>query len=92
MIKEIKSVQSFLENKELDEQRTVDEEAFKYYQRSPELAKKFLTEYCMDNAHEVLAEWKELAYRLIVKFNPASVEFPLPSEEWREALKERNRD
>ena len=87
MIKEIKKVQHALESGELNRQEAIDEEAFTLYQESPDLAKEFLTDYCIDNANKVLDTWRELASFLIARYGPGSKFAPnVAPEWWREAL------
>jgi len=87
-IKEIKKVQHALESAELNRQAGIDEEAWKLYQESPDLAREFLTDYCIDNANKVLDAWRELASFLIAWYNPGSAfheQFD-PTDWWREAV------
>jgi dipeptidase len=89
MIKEIKTVQYTLEHSELNRQGAIDEEAFSLYQESPSLARNFLTEYCKDNANNVIETWRELAYFLIARYGPGSRCAPFEAPEWwRERLRD----
>ncbi len=89
MIKEIKKVQHALENAELNRQAGIDEEAWEIYQESPALARVFLTDYCIENANNVLDTWRELASFLIARYNPGGafeIEYFDPTDWWREEV------
>ena len=89
MIKEIKEVQNKIETNELNEQQAVDEEAWELYREDPELAREFLTDYCIDNANTVLDTWRELAYYLIVRYSPGSWNASKAPKWWCEEIKKR---
>lgn len=89
MIKEINAEQTRIETRELNEQQAVDEEAWRLYKDDPELAREFLTDYCIDNANNVLDAWKELAYHLIVKYSPGSLNAPDAPKWWCDEVKKR---
>jgi dipeptidase len=82
MIKEIKKVQHALESAELNRQEAIDEEAYAIFQENPDLARKFLTDYCIDNANKVLETWRELAYFLIARYGPGSQFAPFEAPAW----------
>jgi dipeptidase len=69
MIKEIKAEQLRIESAELARQAVIDEEAWHLYRQDPSLAREFLTTYCIDNAKEALADWRELAASLITRYS-----------------------
>ncbi|MCK4966483.1 C69 family dipeptidase, partial [bacterium] len=89
MIKEIKEVQNKIETNELNEQQAVDEEAWELYREDPDLAREFLTDYCIDNANTVLDTWRELAYHLIVRYSPGSWNASKAPEWWCEEIEKR---
>jgi len=91
VIEEIKMVQNMLEKTELNDQPAVDEEAYALFQKDPVLARRFLSKYCIENADKVIETWKELAYHLIARYNPASVNAPVAPEWWRKALSEKEK-
>ena len=91
IIKEIKKTQYQLESRELNEQKAIDEEAWKLYRDNPILAKEFLTDYCINNANNVLDTWRELACFLISRYGPGSVTASSVPDRWKEAILERQK-
>ena len=69
MIKDIQKVQRELENEEFELQSAIEKTALELYQKSPEKAKSFLTDYSLGRADKVVKRWKELGEFLIMKYN-----------------------
>lgn len=76
MKKDILAKQEELENLEVAMQPAVDMAALALYKKDPALARKYLTDYSIDNANRVLKEWWELSELLIVKYNDGYVNIP----------------
>lgn len=74
MIKDIQKVQNALENKFLELQPAVEHTALDLInQGKTELAKKYLTDYCVSRGERVVDKWEDLAKHLIVKYNDGYV-------------------
>lgn len=69
----LKSVRDSLENSYFARQASVEQEAMRLYQESPERAVAYLNDYGVEQAQQMLACWKSLATYLIVKFNDMAV-------------------
>ena len=69
MAKDILAKQKEIETLEMEIQAAVETAASELYQKRPSLARKFLTDYCTDNANRVVGQWWELAEMLIVKYD-----------------------
>jgi len=68
-IEDVKKAQFKWEGNALSRTPAVDQKAYNLYLQNPEEAKKFLTEYCIDNTNQVVAAWWKLADDLFVKYN-----------------------
>ncbi len=66
-------VQNGLENSFAEKQAAIEEEAIKFYNESPDKARKFLTDYSCNTADATVARWKELGEFLIVRYNDGAV-------------------
>jgi hypothetical protein len=73
MIRDIKEVQDQLESQFLADQDSVDRAAMELYRQSPRLAEKYLTDYCCQQAVEVIDRWKKLGQFLIWKYLDGNV-------------------
>lgn len=88
MIKDIRSKQKEIEDKEFAMQPAVEIAALELYKKDPNLAKRYLTDYCTDNANRVVNEWWKLADSLIVKYDdgyvnePKDIAKPVGYPEW----------
>ena len=91
MINEIREVQTALENGELKNQSTIDEEAYRLYEQDPPISKEYLTGYCINNANKILEAWRELASLLIARYCPGSAFAPRAPDGWRQALEEKQK-
>ena len=52
---------------------TIDTAALELFDKDPDLARKYLTDYCIDNAKRVVKQWRNLADYLIVKYDDGYV-------------------
>lgn len=68
-IKEVREAQERWEKSAVDRTPTIDKVAEKLYQKDPEEASRFLTDYCISNAQRVIDAWWNLGNHLLVKFN-----------------------
>ena len=69
MFPSLKQVRDSLDNSYISLQKNIEEEAAKLYEESPLKAKNFLETYSITKGKEMLDEWKQLAFYLIVKYN-----------------------
>ena len=58
----------FPENKQFALQPAIESAALELYKVDPELAREFLTDYCLNNANNVVDAYWELADELIAKY------------------------
>jgi dipeptidase len=92
MIQDVRAVQSELEGGFLARQAAVEKAATELAQTAPEEMVRYLTQYSVSQAEEVVGRWRELGELLIVKYNDGyingrSLGYP---EEWlRRVLLER---
>jgi dipeptidase len=68
MIKDVQKVQSELENKYVSYVPLIDKAAETLYNSNKEQARQFLTEYSVNEANNMTAEWKKLGHYLLVKY------------------------
>lgn len=68
MSADIIALQTFLENKYLDEVKKTDEIALSLYKQSPSEAIEYVTKFSVKNAAEMVTCWKELDNYLLVKY------------------------
>ena len=68
MIKDVQEMQSKIEEKELDLQPFIEKAAMEAYEKNPELARDYLTNYCNLNAETVFRDWWKLGDSLFVKY------------------------
>jgi dipeptidase len=76
MIKDILPKQRELESLQFATQPAIETAALQLYKKDPALARKFLTDYCSDNAARVVKEWWALADMLIVKYDDGYISTP----------------
>lgn len=69
MIKDIKAKQAEIENREYAMQAAYESAALQIYKTNPALARKFITDYTVNNANSVISEYWDFAEWLIVKYN-----------------------
>lgn len=73
MIKDIRKVQSELEDGYRDRIPAIDKAAQTLYEKSPEEARRFLTWFSTTTAESATARWKELGEYLLVKYIDGNV-------------------
>jgi dipeptidase len=73
MIQDIQVVQGKLEGKFLADQPQIDSGALALYERSPRLAKDYLTDYTAAAGEEVVTRWRELGKFLLYKYLDGNV-------------------
>ena len=69
----VKAVRDELQQKYLDHQKTIEDQAAALIARYPAEAKELLTQYTCDCADDMLARWKQLGEYLIVKYNDQAI-------------------
>ena len=65
----LKAVRDSLENSYFAAQKGIEERAMALYQESPQKAVKYLNDYSVDKAQQMLKSWNDLARYIIVKYN-----------------------
>ena len=70
---ELKTYRDSLESKYFAQQGEIEAKAKEMYAQSPADAVKYLNDYSNTQAQQMLATWKELAVRLIVRYNDMAV-------------------
>jgi hypothetical protein len=73
MIKDVQLVQSELENKFIAEVRGIDSAALALHEKSPQLARDYLTEYSARTGDAVVERWRELGKFLLYKYLDGNV-------------------
>ncbi|MEA1893027.1 MAG: C69 family dipeptidase [Campylobacterota bacterium] len=73
IIEDIKHKQNELEYAQVQSLKDIDAKALKVYKKSPQKAKKILTEYSNTQANKVVDEWWSLAWRLVAKYSDGYV-------------------
>ncbi len=68
-IQDVRAAQLKWEKQAVDKTPAIDEWAAKLYQKDPAEARRFLTEYCINNATNVISAWWNLGDQLLVKYN-----------------------
>ncbi len=74
MIKDIKSLQKKIEDKEFAMQAPVEEAAKTLLRNDKKLAADYLTHYCVSNAEENIKSWWGLGDMLITKYNDGYIQ------------------
>jgi len=69
MIKEINEKQEAIEGRQFAMQPAIETAALLLYGQDPELAREFLTDYCNNNANDVVNQWWNLADYFIEKYD-----------------------
>lgn len=69
----VEAVRDRLENGYIARQAEIEKQALTLYETSPAEARKFLTDYTVTTAQDMLKEWKKLGEYLIVKYNDQAV-------------------
>ncbi len=73
IIKDVKKVQSELEDKYLAFTPAVDKAASELYKTDKELARQFITDYSVSKGNETVKRWKELGHFLLVKYMDGNI-------------------
>jgi dipeptidase len=73
MIKDVQKVQSELENKFVTYLPVIDKAAETLYAANQELARKFVTEYSVNEANNMTSHWKQLGQYLLVKYMDGNI-------------------
>ena len=68
-IEDVKKAREKWEKPALKNTAAIDKAALELYKQDPELAREFLTTYCLNNAERVIKAWWELGDQLLVKYN-----------------------
>lgn len=68
-IQDVREAQNKWEKSAVDKTPAIDEWATKLYQKDPAEARRFLTEYCLNHADNVISAWWRLGDSLLVKYN-----------------------
>jgi dipeptidase len=68
-IKDVRKAQEKWEGSAVAKTLTNDKFAHELYKEDPAEARKFLTDYCVNNANRVIDAWWELGDKLLVKYN-----------------------
>ncbi|MBT8219524.1 MAG: C69 family dipeptidase, partial [Bacteroidia bacterium] len=92
MIEDIKARQGELEKAQEAQLEIADKKAMELYEDDPFRARKYLTDFCHENAKYVLEQWTDLAGYLIQKYasgfinNPTIAQEVGYSKEWRDQV------
>ncbi|MBR5687883.1 MAG: C69 family dipeptidase [Prevotella sp.] len=73
MFPSLKVVRDSLEASYFDAQPRIEQQAKELYQTDQAAALKYLNDYSVEKAQQMIARWRQLAYYLIVKFNDMAV-------------------
>jgi dipeptidase len=73
MIKDVQKVQSRLENKFVSYVPLIDKAAQTLYAVDKDQARKFITEYSVNEANNMTGEWKKLGQYLLVKYMDGNI-------------------
>ncbi|MBN2433155.1 MAG: C69 family dipeptidase [Acidobacteria bacterium] len=68
MIQDVRKVQRDLEGQFLAMQPEIDAAAQELYKQSPELARRFLTEYSVKEGNRTVERWRKLGIELLMKY------------------------
>ena len=72
-IRDVQKAQHKWEKTAVERVPAIDISAKELYKQDPKLAVRFLTDYCLNNAHKVIEAWWELGDHLLVKYNHLSI-------------------
>jgi len=68
-IEDVRKAQNKWETQALDTIPVIDKFADTLYKKSPAAAARFLTDYCVNNAENIIKGWWEMGHKLLVKYN-----------------------
>ena len=80
MTKDVKKVQYELETKFISNTGAIDRAAGELYEKDPELAREFITDYSISTAEQTFRRWKELGQFLLVKYIDGNVKKEINGE------------
>jgi len=92
MIKDIRKKQSNIETRERNQIADIDQKALSLYHSNPVKARQYLSNYCINNAEQVLKQWWNLADYLVQKYTDGYINNPKIAQEvgypkwWREKV------
>lgn len=97
MIRDVRAAQAELEGHLLDLQPAVEQTAAALCASNPDLARRYLTDYSLQHAEDVVRQWRELGEHLLTKYNDGYVkdadgrpqEAGYPDEWLREVIRRR---
>lgn len=73
MIKDVQKVQKKLEDKFVSYVPVVDKAAETLYAKDKNMARKFITEYSVNEANNMTADWKKLGQYLLIKYMDGNI-------------------
>ena len=73
MFPSLKAVRDSLENEYFAAQPSIEQKALAMYQNDKDATVRYLNDYSVEKAQQMLARWKQLAIYLIVKYNDMAV-------------------
>jgi dipeptidase len=95
MIQDIQVIQRELEGKFFGQQKNIEAAALELYQKTPQMAIDYLTEYSVSQGDDVVKKWKKLGEFLIYKYLDGNVKnergevtHPGYSKEWYQRIVE----
>ncbi len=80
MTPDVKKVQAELETKYLSDKEAVDKAALELYEKDPERAREYLTDYSVSVGEQAFNRWKELGQFLLVKYIDGNVKKEINGE------------
>lgn len=80
MTEDVKKVQHELETKFISNTGAIDRAAGELYEKDPELARGFITDYSISTAEQTFRRWKELGQFLLVKYIDGNVKKEINGE------------
>ncbi len=79
IIKDIKHKQDEIEWAEINGIKNTDKEALALYKEDPRKARDYLTNYCLNQAVQVVRDWWKMAWWLVAKYDDGYVNDPADS-------------
>jgi dipeptidase len=73
MTPDVKKVQAELETKYINNTEAVDKAALELYNKDPELARQYLTDYSLSAGQQTFKRWKQLGHYLLVKYMDGNI-------------------
>jgi len=73
MIQDIQKVQSEIENNYIKLQPQIEQTAVDLHNQDPETLTRYLTDYSVTHAEDVVVKWRDLGEFLIMKYNDGYV-------------------